>query len=210
MPSRCHPEARWLGVCMANVGDSKPEGVTTESRRHGGTERGGGELDRMTGLTGCCGFILFLLFILSDTSKGLPRRGGNSLMKKQTRMSAPLLNLEAGQMFLTVSLLSSLFSLPSSLFPLPSSLFPLPSSLFPLPSSLFSVPLCLRGESLPLPDFCDAYTCQWGVRPESRWLFAGAVPVSHTKAQRREEGKKSGFRAGPFAPPRLRVRPVDR
>ena len=132
-------------------------------RSHGGTERGGGELDRMTGLTGCCGFILFLLFILSDTSKGLPRRGGNSLMKKQTRMSAPLLNLESGQTVLTV----------------------------PLPSSP-----CLRGlrgESLPLPDFCDAHACRWGVSIKSVAVRGSCSSVSHegTKARRREEEKKS-------------------
>ena len=47
------------------------------------------------------------------------------------------------------------------------------------------------------------------MRSESRWRFAGAVQVSHTKAQRHEGTKK---RSGPdfvSAPSRLRVRPVD-
>ena len=48
------------------------------------------------------------------------------------------------------------------------------------------------------------------VRQACWWLFAGAVQVSHTKARRREEEKRPGFRPGPFASPRLRVRPVDR
>ena len=57
------------------------------------------------------GFILFFLFILSVISDDLPD-GEKRLMKQQTRISAPLLNLEASQRLLSSS---SLISVPPCL-----------------------------------------------------------------------------------------------